>query len=275
MMRGATIHFPTLGVAFIAFGLVSQRRSPDVAWSMPENLVPPYFIRKLKDGSLLIGFKGSRFHSHMFQRGNELIAVVTENAPSGQKSYHKSFKVDVVNAQDIFSKAKQKKITLSDETEAIFFDRTSLLNMVERIAQGRLPPDILESLQEIQEASFDWSLAFAFANRFVEWEIREPGVLRRYSLGEARRAFPVNYPCHILMDNRVVFANLKEDCVMAYPEGLPPDLTRLLGKLTRLEHLVDLPIRAGERDVRMSEEFMNELVEHYEKAKRDSNLNPG
>ena len=269
-MRGTTIPF-AISTAFIALGSVSGDKSSDIAWSMPENLIPPYFVRRLNDGSLLIGFKGSRFHSNMFQRGKELIAVVTENAPSGQKRYHKSFKVEVVNAKDIFSKAKQKRLTPSDETEAIFFDRTSLFKIVRRLAQRRLPQDILESLQEIQESSFDWSLAFAFANKLVEWEMREPGVLRRYSLKEARRAFPVNYPCFLLMGNRAVFANLKEDGVMAYPEGLPSDLTRLLGELTRLDHLVDLPIRAGEKDIRMSEEFMNQLVEHYENAKRDSN----
>jgi len=273
-MRGKTIPF-AISTAFIARGSVSGDKSPDIAWSMPENLVPPYFVRKLKDGSLLLGFKGSRFHSHMFQRGKELIAVVTENAPEGRKRYHESFKVKVVSAQDIFSKAKQKMVAPSDETEAIFFDRTSLFSLVGRLAQRRLPPDILGLLQEIQKASFDWSLAFTFANKLAEWEMREPGVLRRHSLKEARRAFPVNYPCFLLMGNRVVFANLKEDGVMAYPEGLPSDLTRLLGELTRLEHLVDLPIRAGEKDIRMSEEFMNQLVEHYEKAKRDSNLNPG
>jgi hypothetical protein len=44
----------------------SGGKSRDIAWSMPKNLVPPYFVQKLGDGSVLIGFKGSRFHSHMF-----------------------------------------------------------------------------------------------------------------------------------------------------------------------------------------------------------------
>jgi hypothetical protein len=85
-MRPITVPFRSV-TALVALGIVPGERLPDAAWSMPENLLPPYFVRKLRDGSLLIGFRGSRFHSHMFQRGEKLIAVVTENAPEGEKRY--------------------------------------------------------------------------------------------------------------------------------------------------------------------------------------------
>jgi hypothetical protein len=165
---------------------------------------------------------------------------------------------------------KQKKMTPPKGTEGIFFDRTSMFSMVQKLAVGQVPNVIMDSLRSIQDSSFDLSLAFAFACKLVEWEIREPGVLRRHTLEEARRLFPVNYPCFLVIDNKPVFANLKEDGVLVYPEGLPVGLIKLLGELIRLEHLVELPVRAGERDIRMNEEFMNQLMEHYDKARRDS-----
>ena len=107
--------------------------------------------------------------------------------------------------------------------------------------------------------------AFDFMNRLVEWEIREPGVLPRYALEEARKRYPVKYPCFVELDGKWLFARLEDEGVTVFTDGLSPEVLSKIFALTRLGPLLTLPVQTRNGEVRMDEEFMKQLAAEYEK----------
>lgn len=244
---------------------------------IPENLVSGYFVKVLSDGSLLFKFRGSRFHSHVYLKGGSICAHLTENAEGGKKSRSEGISVKLPEGTTLRSLLSEVKMDLPGDTVGIFFDRDSMIDMVRRVAQGNCPQTVRDLILSTARAvagptplsavaSDDIMVAaFKVLRLLADWEATEPGVLPRYTLDAARKRYPVKSPCFVEVDGKWLFAQLDDEGATVHPNGLSPELLKLVSELSRLEQLLSAPIKVKGKEVRQEEEFMRQLTAEYEK----------
>jgi len=238
----------------------------DVAQNRINLMFHPHFSRKLVDGSHIVGFKGSRFHAHMFQDGDVLVGLLTENSKGGLKKHTKRIEVKLTEVRDIRSRVFPKRMRLPPETEALFLDWSLLKNMMRRVILGLCPPDIVSFFDMLGDPEEESPELHEYFYRLADWELREPGILFRCSLEDARKKYPLNMPCCVLVSGMPIFGTLQEDGVTIYPEGFPPEYLQLIRKILKTDERLSPPIIVGNEEVRLSEEFMNELQSLYDEV---------
>lgn len=232
----------------------------------------PHFSRKLTDGSSLVGFKGSRFHTHVFQEGDVLVGLLTENHKGGLKKHSKRVEIKLTEVDDILAKISPTRLKLPPEAEAVFID-WPLKEMMRRVILGLCPPDIVRFFDELGDPNQEPPELHELFYRLAEWELREPGTLSRWSLQEAREKYPLNTPCCILVGNVPLFGTLQKDGVTVFPKGFPPEYLELLGEILRMDELLSTPVNSGDKEVRLDEEFMRELKSLYDEVVGETSPN--
>jgi len=223
----------------------------------------PHFFRKLADGSSLVGFKGSRFHTHVFQDGDVLVGLLTENSKGGLKEHSTRIEIKLTEVNDILAKMSPTRLKLPPETEAVFID-WPLKEIMRRVILGLCPPDISRFFDELSDMNREPPELHELFYKLADWELREPGTLSRWSLEDAREKYPLNTPCCVLVGNVPLFGTLQEDGAIVYPKGFPPEYLKLLGEILRMDELLSAPVKNGNEEVRLGEEFMNELKSLYD-----------
>jgi hypothetical protein len=253
---------------------------------IPQNLIPAYFSAKLPDGSLLIGFHNSRFHSHIYQDGNTLVAHVTENVKGGKRIHTERIKVEFSLGSSILSLFKKKELTLPGDATALFLSRDSLILAMERVVNGAAPSRVRDAVQSILASEIDLSNPSAAASSvslqkvidllrlLAEWGHEETGVLPRYTLDEARRQYPPHSPCFVELDGKCALVHLSKKGVLMYPQQSLSEGLSIVLKLSRMERLIAAPIDVRGREVLMNEELMRQLKAEYEKRMASERKQP-